>query len=248
MKAASGFAARSCATSSGPTSIATTSCPRRRSASCACAPERSDTLRSSELPALEHRHPLGGAHRSLAAWRSVSCPDPSVEPLIDPAAAGRSPIALALAPARQLDDVRQPGARSPARPAAVSARLAGRGPARIRSARRTGRPVRAWPCRSAACPRGCPRRARRRSSGASRRRRCARPCMRRVPGTNATPSLRPREQVGRVDALVERRPDEQPALRPRPASPCRRSAPRALRASRRAGAGRGPSALHVLAG
>ncbi len=36
------------------------------------------------------------------------------------------------------------------------------------------------------------------------------------PGTNATPSLR-RQQVGRVDAAVERRPDEQPALRLRPA-------------------------------
>src|SRR5438128_5448081 len=52
MNAASGRARCSSATSSGPTSSAITSCPSRVSASWACAPERSDTLRSSERPPL----------------------------------------------------------------------------------------------------------------------------------------------------------------------------------------------------
>src|SRR5271170_1095040 len=88
MKAASSLDSRSCGTSSEPASIATTSCPSRPSASCACAPERSDTLRSSELP------PLSTATRFTQSRSSIL------------SLAGRSAIRRSLpSSARQLDDV-----------------------------------------------------------------------------------------------------------------------------------------------
>src|SRR3984957_14555505 len=49
-KAASGRSAISSVTRSGPTSMGRTSWPRRSSASCTLAPDRSDTWRSSERP------------------------------------------------------------------------------------------------------------------------------------------------------------------------------------------------------
>ena len=102
--AASGWASSSCATRSGPTSIATTSWPSWRSALCARAPERSETVRSSEPPPLRTATFLAPA-------------------LIDPGAAATASSCCGAA--RQLDHVGQLRSRSvsaaepvPARPAA----------------------------------------------------------------------------------------------------------------------------------
>ena len=56
---------------------------------------------------------------------------------------------------------------------------------------------------------------------------------------------RPRQQVGGVDVVGQRRPDEQPALRAASRSPRAGSARRARRASCRAGAGRARSACRT---
>ena len=216
MNATSGAASRRAgATRSAPTSIAITSWPRRSSASSTRAPDFSETWRSSERP----------------------------------------PFSTATAHGRRLIRRACGGSRSTL--ASSSPRSAGRRPA----PRRRRQPARA--CRP---PGGAGQRAVQRDLLADdladppdaladlvladagevqphRRRRRARRRTRRGPGTNATcSSQRARQQVGGVDVVGQRRPDEQAALRVGPLRLAREMLGERSRASRRAGGGRSRSA------
>ena len=196
--------------------------PRARGAPAppaTCAPERSETVALQRPAALEHGHLCGGAHRSLRrrAGRARASRRGSATTSASGAARRRCARRSAARPRRA---ARAGATRSACRagPSCSRIDLADAADALADVLLGDAREVQAHRGRAAAPVHVG------RAAGHER---------------DALALARLREQVGRVDALVERRPDEQAALRPRPARAARRSAPRAPRASRRGGAGRG---------
>src|SRR5438105_3021337 len=185
MKATSGFASSRLPSTSPSASTARTSWPRRASASCACAPERSETVRSSERPPF--------STTTLRAAPTAANPRSAV-----PAAArGRTG-----APARQLDDVRE------RRVLARRALLLCRGGARA-GQRADQAYLRAHRAADPSNPLEDHLLAVAREVQPHRGRAAAPVHVGGAPGDerDSLGRAREREQVGRVDPLIERRPD-----------------------------------------
>ena len=223
---------------------------RRRSPcrGCRASSSSSCTVPSSPSRPCRATNATSGAASRSRATRSP--PDVDADDLVAEAlervldARARAQRDLALERAAALED-RDAAHRAPA-PALRGAAAAGRRPGSSAGGTRDGargrrpapagqravqrRPARGRPRRCGARPRGCRPRRRRRSSAASTSRRGRRGRRARPGHERDVVAQRAGEQVGRVDEVGQRRPDEQAALRAASTPPRAGSARRARRA------------------